>query len=140
MQLEKRISLISDQELIGEKVVECVDWVKAKNFGIDMVANFEIVLAEALNNIVEHAYLYRDDGVIDIELALDASDILIGLKDKGTKFPGIPQKKEIHRSEIRLEDLPEGGFGWFLIHSLTESISYQFKDGQNVLSLRMSED
>ncbi|WP_348540063.1 hypothetical protein [Ruegeria sp. HKCCE4148] len=34
--------------------------------------------------------------------------------------------------------MPEGGFGWFLIHQLTSDIQYERRDGCNRLSLRFN--
>ena len=31
------------------------------------------------------------------------------------------------------QDLPEGGFGWFLIRSLTRDLTYLREDGYNML-------
>ena len=137
MQLHKNIILLSEQSSIGKNVVECVDWIQMQSYTDDMIANFEIVLSEALNNIVEHAYQYCEDGKIEIGLTSDVKCIDIDLIDHGKQFPGVPLKKEMHGNEIAFEDLPEGGFGWFLIHSLTDKISYRLADGKNILSLRM---
>jgi len=34
-----------------------------------------------------------------------------------------------------LNDLPEGGFGWFMMQSLTQEIGYKRIKNENVLSL-----
>ena len=72
-------------------------------------------------------------GIKEMDLILGADALEITLTDQGEKFPGIPQKREMKGDAIRFEDLPEGGFGWFLIHSLTQSIRYAFVDGKNVV-------
>ncbi len=41
-------------------------------------------------------------------------------------------------SKVPVEDLPEGGFGWFLIQHLAKDVSYARCTGENRLSLRLA--
>ena len=36
-----------------------------------------------------------------------------------------------------IDALPEGGFGWYLIHSLTQDLDYQRDEEWNCLSFRV---
>ena len=135
-QLSKKF--LSAQQVISDNVEEAIVWVQEQGVNDDTAGSIEIVLAEALNNIVEHAYLYREDEQIEMNLSYGDGALDITLTDQGNKFPGIPQKREMKGSAIRFEELPEGGFGWFLIHSLTQSIRYAFMDGKNVLRFVVS--
>jgi serine/threonine-protein kinase RsbW len=130
-------TFLSAQPMISANVAEAIGWVRKQMVNEDASGSIEIVLAEALNNVVEHAYLYREDGQIEMNLALNDNVLHIQLADDGGQFPGIPQKRKMKGSAVRFEDLPEGGFGWFLIHSLTHSIHYEAVDGQNVVSFEI---
>ena len=44
---------------------------------------------------------------------------------------GLPQPIGVDK------DLPEGGFGWFLIRSLTENLTYRRIDARNHLSFQL---
>ena len=134
-QLSKKF--LSAQQLVSDNVADAIAWVRKHGIHDDVAGSIEIVLAEALNNIVEHAYLYRAGEQIEMDLILGADALEITLTDQGEKFPGIPQKREMKGDAIRFEDLPEGGFGWFLNHSLTQSIRYAFVDGKNVVRFEM---
>lgn len=93
----------------------------------------EIVLAEVLNNIVEHAYA-QSNGQIIIGLTPHPRGLLVNVCDTGGAFP----KEELPQGLLppigQLEDLPEGGFGWFLIRRLVHGLTYQRKNGRNHLS------
>lgn len=98
----------------------------------------EIVLAEALNNVVEHAYSGQERGVIDLELIEHAGTLAFTITDDGHPMPdgNLPQGKA-HDLSVATQDLPEGGFGWFLIHELTNQLSYERADGRNVLTFQI---
>lgn len=96
----------------------------------------EIVLAEALNNIVEHAYRV-ECGKIEIHLRRKASEILVAIRDAGLPMPCGALPAGQLRQLVPGADLPEGGFGWFLIRTLAQDLRYCRADGFNLLSFRL---
>lgn len=101
----------------------------------DHRATAQIVLAEVLNNIAEHAYADAP-GDISISLAATAAGLDCRIIDRGQEMPGgMPPAGTLPE-----EELPEGGFGWFLIRSLTRDLTYLRKDGQNLLSFVIPDD
>lgn len=94
----------------------------------------EIVLAEVLNNVAEHAY-GDSGGTVSVSLARDHAGIRCRVVDQGRAMPGeaLPQGRLPAGPDIALEDLPEGGFGWHLIRSLCADLAYARVDGQNRL-------
>lgn len=128
----------SEQEAVTKAVVTAETWFKSKSENDDLLSNLSIVLAEALNNIVEHAYEYREDGQIRANLAFKEGSIIIDLCDDGKKMPGLPVKREMDGHTKDLEDLPEGGFGWFLIHTLVAGMDYKYEDNSNHLTLTLN--
>ena len=99
----------------------------------DSRGTVEIVLAEVLNNIAEHAYA-RFPGKIEVWVTAHDSLLLVRVADSGLPMPGgeLPGGKLSGATEI--QDLPEGGFGWFLIRSLTRELTYLREGGHNRLS------
>ena len=103
---------------------------------VEVRGNAEVVLAEALNNIVEHAYA-DTLGQIDLRLHRCPDRLLCDIIDHGAPMPdhtlpiGLPQPIGVDN------DLPEGGFGWFLIRSLTENLTYRRIDARNHLSFQL---
>lgn len=97
----------------------------------------EIVLAEALNNIVEHAYAGAA-GQIDIALRLDGGALSCQIRDRGRAMPNLALPLGVLRDFG--DDLPEGGFGWFLIHALAQGLDYARQDGQNCLRFELATD
>ena len=102
---------------------------------VEVRGNAEVVLAEALNNIVEHAYA-KSDGHIDLRLQRRPDRVLCDIVDHGALMPGGALPAGLSQPIGVDKDLPEGGFGWFLIRSLTENLVYQRIDARNHLSFQ----
>lgn len=112
---------------------------RLKTSGIEplRIGEIEVALAEALNNIVEHAYSGADAGPIRLSCSLMGRRLDIRICDAGRPLPDdrLPPGLRVDL-DVPLADLPEGGFGWFLIRALTTDIRYDRCGASNHLSLR----
>ena len=98
----------------------------------------QIVLAEALNNIVQHAY-DGGAGVVEVEVTRGETGLVFSVVDRGKEMPeGEVPLGRIPDYPTDAEEMPEGGFGWFLIHDLTRELTYQRIDGRNILKFRLA--
>lgn len=116
-------------------VAEVEARLNATNLGGELAGEVCLILAEALNNVVEHAYRYAQDGDINIKVLLVDQWLTISINDFGPAFT-IPTTKAIPSPDPKeLESLPEGGFGWSLIQLLTDKITLQRINNRNHLEL-----
>lgn len=94
----------------------------------------ELVLAEALNNVAEHAY-GEEGGRVEVTLRQEPTGIRCLIVDAGRAMPGgtLPEGRLPTGAGPALEDLPEGGFGWHLIRSLCVDLSYSRSGERNHL-------
>lgn len=97
----------------------------------------EITLAEVVNNIVKHAYGGAATGDIQVEYDVSEGELVMTITDRGMGFRGgiLPAGNPADVSVPKAE-LPEGGFGWFLIRELTSELDYERRGGYNRLGLR----
>lgn len=104
------------------------------------VGTVEIVLAEALNNVVEHAYPESEPGDVTLVVRRRSASLIFEIRDKGRPMPkgrapiGNHPMTEFHGEE----SMPEGGYGWFLIRELVRDLVYDRRDGENILFFRMN--
>ena len=99
----------------------------------------QIVLAEALNNVVEHAYRGAEPGEVKLVLRHGRAGLLIEIRDKGKPMPNGRTPTGEHPSRaLGADELPEGGFGWFLIRELARDLIYDRENGENFLIFRMA--
>jgi serine/threonine-protein kinase RsbW len=96
----------------------------------------ELVLAEALNNIVEHAYA-QGPGDIEVTIRRVQGDLDCRIVDKGLPMPDDdPPQGRLPVQDP--DDLPEGGFGWFLIRTLSRDLRYARVGCRNELTFRLN--
>nr|WP_255596787.1 ATP-binding protein [Cognatishimia sp. MH4019] len=107
------------------------DW----GIGNDDAMTVELVLAETLNNIAEHAFPTQDDALIAVHLWASGDQFYVAVQDDGRAMPGLTLPKgRLPDHTVAREDLPEGGFGWFLIRSQTDRLEYRRDTSRNHLS------
>ena len=101
--------------------------------------SIELVLAEALNNVVEHAYTPGIPGPVSLVVRHRRASLLFEVRDKGFPMPNgrAPDGKNPTK-EVVQSTLPEGGFGWFLIRELANDLIYDRQDDENILIFRLA--
>ncbi|WP_114286349.1 ATP-binding protein [Candidatus Halocynthiibacter alkanivorans] len=103
----------------------------------EKIGSIELVVAEALNNIVEHAFA-EQNGRIDLRLTNGERGLYCAIEDDGSPMPdGRPPIGNPPDLSVDLQDLPEGGFGWFLIREITRDLGYERVENHNRLTFRI---
>lgn len=106
-----------------------------EGYAAEDVSIVELVLAETLNNIVEHAYEDRGAGEIALHVTSTHDALDFRVTDFGKEMPdGEPPEGAQADLDCATEDLPEGGFGWFLIRELTHNLRYSRENTANVFA------
>lgn len=123
---------------VRRAVHESMDALEPCGLAPEFMGSIEIVLAEALNNIVEHAYPANEPGKIRLLLRLRSAGVLVEIRDQGRAMPGgrIPLGNH-PMSEFNTDAMPEGGYGWYLIRELVHDLIYDRQNDENVLIFRM---
>jgi len=102
----------------------------------DWRSTVELVLAETLNNIAEHAYAGQAPGPVTLTARMTPDRLYVILRDQGGALPGQELPAGIAPcTDVPRADLPEGGFGWILIRDLTSALHYWRTDHENRLQL-----
>ena len=88
----------------------------------DKLGQLELMMVEAVNNVIEHAYQMEGGNDVQVRVEYSPAAVHLIISDSGRTMP------EAVHSEVREmpdpEDLPEGGWGMGLIHLLADSIRY----------------
>ena len=101
-------------------------------------ASVELVLAEVLNNIVEHGYGDDQPGMIELRVVHSAEGLFCTAIDDGQAMPGNrPPMTDPPSPDVPMMAMAEGGFGWFLIRELSRDLTYRRDAGRNELAFRL---
>lgn len=118
-------------DLVGRAGDQC-----ARQSGGPLGDSLRLCLAEALNNVVSHAYGGVAGLPIRLWLVLRGSGYDAVVADGGRPMPGgAPPAGQVAFDPHRIETLPEGGFGWPVIRAEADRLSYRRRRGVNVLTL-----
>lgn len=135
------IALFARQFTAGDQATRAVlaDLVAALQegeIGAEDRATVELILAEALNNVVEHAYA-DGPGPVSLSVERRCDNLLCRIVDQGRPMPTDEAPDPPLPTINPPGDLPEGGFGWHIIRCLTTELSYRREAPSNTLSMRV---
>jgi len=134
-----RVTCLSDTFEVRSSLKSLMHDMEGRDYLPEERGTVELVLAEVLNNVAEHAYEEKGDGRIELDVSYIPGGIAIRLQDFGRPMPngqtplGMPANLD-----VEIDDLPEGGFGWFLIGELAKDLVYERRGETNHLSFRMT--
>ena len=98
-----------------------------------MIFNLNLVLEEAVVNIINYAYPKEEHEKIYLSAKLHNDSIILVLTDTGKEFdPTMVPDTDI---TLSADERPIGGLGIFLIRQIMNEVKYERIDGKNVLTL-----
>ncbi|MDP3398438.1 MAG: ATP-binding protein [Bacteroidales bacterium] len=98
-----------------------------------LAANLNLVIEEALTNIILYGYNDSDNHIIEILLTRGDGQISITIKDDGLEFD--PTKMRDPDTTLSVEERPVGGLGIFLIKQIMDKVQYMREGKINYLIL-----
>ena len=96
---------------------------------------FDMAIDEIFGNIAYYAYRGKI-GSAKVQLALqeDTRMLSITFMDQGIPFNPLSQKEP--DISLKAEKRKIGGLGIFLVKKIMDEVSYQYRDGHNILCLK----
>ena len=93
----------------------------------------EVAVDEIISNVARYAY---GDGVgnVTVNFASDEEGITLTVTDGGV--PYNPLNKEDPDITLSAEERSIGGYGIFIVKKVMDDISYEYKDGKNILVMK----
>lgn len=99
----------------------------------DVVFNLDLVIEEAVVNIINYAYPKEEHQYIYLSAHVHEGSIVFVLTDTGKEFdPTLAPKADI---TLSADEREIGGLGIFLIRQIMNEVRYQRIEGKNVLTL-----
>ena len=103
--------------------------------GFDELTTMQMNLAieEAVVNVMNYAFPEGVRSTILLEVNADDSQVTFELRDEGAPFD--PTTKEVD-VDSHVKNGVIGGLGIHLIRHYMDTVTYERKDGQNILTMR----
>jgi len=131
--MEKKLILQNNVSEINKLVLFLEELGEEFGLPADLVFNLNLVLEEAVSNVILYAYPEGEEHEVLLSAKKIADKLIFVLTDSGKEFD--PTKLEEVDVTLSAEERPIGGLGIFLIRQIMNTVEYQRIDGQNVLTL-----
>ncbi len=105
------------------------------HFSRKAMIQLAVAIDEIFSNIAKYAYDEKGgEAVVRVETETDPEAAVITFIDNGTPFDPLTKKEP--DLTLDAEERKIGGLGIFLVKKSMDGISYEYKDGQNILRIR----
>ncbi|MBR4529121.1 MAG: ATP-binding protein [Lachnospiraceae bacterium] len=94
----------------------------------------DLSVEEIFVNIASYAY-GEDGGVVDIRIEIDENSAVVRLSFADSGIPFDPLAKEDPDVSLPAEERGVGGLGIFLTKKSMDGVSYEYRDGRNILTM-----
>ena len=116
-----------------------IDFVNSHLESVDCPAKaqmqMEVAVEEIFVNIAHYAYAPEiGKATVRVEVSGDPVTVTITFVDRGVPYD--PLKKEDPDVTLSAGDRQIGGLGIFMTKKIMDDVSYEYKDGQNILTLK----
>ena len=122
-----------------ENIETVTDFVNEQLEAVDcpMKAQMQIDIAidELFGNIAHYAYAPGEgDATVCVETSEDPRAVIVTFMDKGTPYD--PLAKEDPDTTLSADDRKIGGLGIYMVKKSMDEMTYEYKDGQNILKIK----
>ena len=131
--MEKSILLANDLSEIS-RLYEFIEGL-GEDFSLspDIVFNLNLVLEEAVVNVINYAYPKEEHESIYLSARMHEGSIILVLTDTGKEFdPTAAPEADV---TLSADERQIGGLGIFLIRQIMNEVKYERIEGKNVLTL-----
>ncbi|MCB0833701.1 MAG: ATP-binding protein [Bacteroidetes bacterium] len=98
---------------------------RKQGFSEDSIGEIELAVDEACANVIKHAYHFKDDKEIAIQVETDEERISITISDEGQGF----DPSSLESPEERLQKHARGGLGIALIRKVMDEVTFNIHPG-----------
>jgi anti-sigma regulatory factor (Ser/Thr protein kinase) len=133
MRHEFRMSVDAGPGGVGEVNAAFAAFAEAHALSAEVRRSLSIGLDELLTNAHSHGRTGSDVDSVTVEVKLDQERVTVILTDDGAPFD--PFGRDAPDTTLSVEERPIGGLGIHLVSQLMDQVSYERREGHNVVIL-----
>lgn len=111
-----------------------VEYGQTFHFSDELIHDLNLVLEEAISNIIFYGYEDAQEHQIEVEIAVTADTLVLEIHDDGKPFNLLDAPEP--DLDVPFEDREIGGLGIYLIRTLMDEITYRAEQGKNILMMK----
>ncbi|MBQ9679112.1 MAG: ATP-binding protein [Ruminococcus sp.] len=127
------LTVCADVDQLHDVLAFVDDLLEEHDCPIKAQMQIDVALEELFVNIAQYAYP-DSTGKAVIRVSISSEFAEITLIDSG--IPYDPLKKPDPDVTLNAQDRPIGGLGIFMTKKLMDNVSYEYKDGRNILTIK----
>ena len=131
--MEKKLVLTNEIAEINKLALFIEELGEELNLTPELVFNLNLVLEEAVSNVILYAYPKEEHQEIVLTTKISDKSLIFVLTDSGKEFD--PTQAPDADVTLSAEEREIGGLGIFLIRQIMNKVEYQRIEGKNVLTL-----
>ena len=128
-----------------EKVFKAVDdeldnatdfinaFMEAADIEMKTIMQIDVAFEEMFVNVAHYAY-EGDSGDVAVRIEKTDACVEVTLADSGIRYN--PLEKTDPDITLNAEERPIGGLGIFMVKKSMDQVDYEYKDGQNILTIK----
>lgn len=125
--LDNKVSQISRLAGFMEEICE------SSGIGSSLAMSLNLAIEEAVTNVILYAYPNGTHGTVEITATKKDGSLEFIISDSGVPFdPTAAPEPDINAS---VQERPIGGLGIHLVRTIMDNVSYEYKNGRNILTL-----
>ncbi len=98
----------------------------------------ELVFEEMVTNVIRYGYDDEELHVVDVAVRVVDADVVMVVSDDGKPFN--PLERAAPEQPHSLAEAQVGGLGIMLVRKAARQMSYERRDGRNLLTVRIARD
>ena len=128
------VTLEAAEENLDEVLRFVEDALEDTGCSLEDQRQIAIAVEEVFINIVSYAYKPgRGDTTLRLDVSQDPAEVTITFIDHGVPFD--PLAKEDPDINLPAKQRKVGGLGIFVVKNLMDDVFYEYRDGQNILTM-----
>jgi len=132
-----RLQLPAELASLRKFILFAAERARESGFTPQRIRDIELVLEEALVNVIEYAYP-QGPGELTLEAeSEEPQQLVIEIRDQGESFN--PLDRDDPDTQLQLMERPVGGLGIFLMKQLADRVSWQRQGNENCLTITFRE-
>jgi serine/threonine-protein kinase RsbW len=129
-----RMSVAADADGVGKVNAAFTEFAQKYELPEHVRRSFNVALDELLANMLSHGMTEVDPGSLTFEVEPERHRLTVTLEDDGPPFD--PFSEAAPDTTLSIDDRPIGGLGIHLVRKLMDEVSYERRNGHNVVVLK----